>query len=42
MFYDLRYMDLLEKEVFNDNSPIWFVNYDVSDLKRKTIFLEYS
>ncbi|XP_015372838.1 PREDICTED: histone acetyltransferase KAT2A-like [Diuraphis noxia] len=36
------YMDLLEKEVFNDKSQIWFVNYDVSDLKRKTILLEYS
>lgn len=34
-------MDLLEKEVFNDKSPIWVINYNIQDLKQETNFLEY-
>ncbi|XP_060875945.1 histone acetyltransferase KAT2A-like [Metopolophium dirhodum] len=33
------YMDLLEKEVFNDKSPIWDINYKLRE--RKTNILEY-
>ncbi|XP_003244523.1 histone acetyltransferase KAT2A-like [Acyrthosiphon pisum] len=39
--YFPKYMDLLEKEVFNDESPIWDMDYEHGDLKRETIFLEY-
>jgi len=31
-------MDLLEKEVSNDKSPIWNMNYEVPDAKIKIIF----
>ncbi|KAL4090629.1 hypothetical protein QTP88_025428 [Uroleucon formosanum] len=34
------YMDLLEKEVFNNKSPIWDMDYELQDLNRKTNFLE--
>lgn len=33
-------MDLLEKEVFNNKSPIWDMDYELQDLNRKTNFLE--
>lgn len=34
-------MDLLEKEVLNDKSPIWDMDYELPDLNQKTNFLEY-
>ncbi|XP_022174775.1 histone acetyltransferase KAT2A-like [Myzus persicae] len=34
------YMDLLEKEVFNDKSPIWYMDLTLSELKDKISFLE--